>query len=68
MIEVGLHQPKTRKKDRIHPCRERRKRQEDSVQIDGSYHAWLEDRADKACCCCLWMMPPVRSGRRVCRT
>jgi len=49
MIEVGLHQPKTRKKDRIHPLRERRKRRGELVQIDGSYHAWLEDRADKAC-------------------
>jgi transposase len=26
MIEAGLHQPKTRKKDRIHPLRERRMR------------------------------------------
>lgn len=49
MIEAGLHQPKTRKKDRIHPLRERRKRRGELVQIDGSYHAWLEDRADKAC-------------------
>ena len=49
MIDVGLHQPKTRRKDRIHPLRERRKRRGELVQIDGSYHAWLEDRADKAC-------------------
>ena len=49
MIEVGLHQPKTLKKDRTHPLRERRKRRGELVQIDGSYHAWLEDRADKAC-------------------
>jgi hypothetical protein len=49
MIEVGLHRPKTLKKDRTHPLRERRKRRGELVQIDGSYHAWLEDRADKAC-------------------
>ena len=49
MITAGLHQPKTRKKDRIHPLRERRKQRGELVQIDGSYHAWLEDRADKAC-------------------
>lgn len=49
MIEAGLHQPKIRKKDRIHPLRERRKQRGELVQIDGSYHAWLEDRADKAC-------------------
>ncbi len=49
MIEEGLHQPKTRKKARIHPMRERRKSRGELVQIDGSYHAWLEDRAEKAC-------------------
>jgi transposase len=49
MIAAGLHQPKTRKKNRMHPLRERRKRRGELVQIDGSYHAWLEDRADKAC-------------------
>jgi len=49
MIAEGLHQPKTRKKDRTHPLRERRKQRGELVQIDGSYHAWLEDRADKAC-------------------
>ena len=49
MIEVGLHVPKTRRKDHIHPLRERRKRRGELVQIDGSYHAWLEDRAEKAC-------------------
>lgn len=49
MIEKGLHQPKIRKKDRIHPLRERRTRRGELVQMDGSYHAWLEDRAEKAC-------------------
>jgi transposase len=49
MIKAGLHQPKTRKKERVHPLRERRKRRGELVQIDGSYHAWLEDRAEKAC-------------------
>jgi len=49
MIELGLHHPKTRNKVRIHPLRERRKQRGELVQIDGSYHAWLEDRADKAC-------------------
>ena len=49
MIPEGLHQPKTRKKDRTHPLRERRKKRGELVQIDGSYHAWLEDRAEKAC-------------------
>lgn len=49
MIRAGLHKPKTRKKDKVHPLRERRQRRGELVQIDGSYHAWLEDRAEKAC-------------------
>jgi len=49
MIAEGLHRPKKRRKDRIHPLRERRKQRGELVQIDGSYHAWLEDRAEKAC-------------------
>jgi hypothetical protein len=48
MIEAGLHRPKTQKKDRTHPMQERRKRRGKLVQIDGSYHAWLEVRAEKA--------------------
>ena len=49
MIATGLHQPKMRRKDKVHPLRERRKRRGELVQIDGSYHAWLEERAAKAC-------------------
>jgi len=49
MIGAGLHQAKTRKKERTHPLRERRKHRGELVQMDGSYHAWLEDRAEKAC-------------------
>ena len=49
MIVEGWHHPKTRKKVKIHPLRERRRQRGELVQIDGSYHAWLEDRAEKAC-------------------
>lgn len=49
MIAEGLHRPKTRRKDRVRQMRERRKQRGELVQIDGSYHAWLEDRAGKAC-------------------
>jgi len=48
MIEESLHKPKVRKK-KIHPPRERKERVGDMVQIDGSDHAWLEDRGPKAC-------------------
>jgi hypothetical protein len=47
-IEAGLHQPKTRHK-KSHPPRERRAQRGELVQIDGSYHAWLEERGPKAC-------------------
>lgn len=48
MIEVGIHQAKTRKPVKIHSMRERRTCRGELVQIDGSKHAWLEDRAPKA--------------------
>jgi transposase len=49
MIEAELHEPKVKKKAIAHPLRERKARFGEMVQIDGSYHAWLEDRAEKAC-------------------
>jgi transposase len=49
MIQEGLHQPKKRKEEKVRQMRERRKHRGELVQIDGSYHAWLEDRAGKAC-------------------
>ena len=49
MIEEGRYCPKIKKKKKAHPQRERRYRRGELVQIDGSYHAWLEDRAPKAC-------------------
>lgn len=49
MIAAGLHKPKARKQDKARPLRQRRPRRGELVQIDGSYHAWLEDRAEKAC-------------------
>ena len=49
MIEEGKHEPKIKKKKKAHPLRERRVRRGELVQIDGSYHAWLEDRGPKAC-------------------
>lgn len=49
MIEEGVHRPKTKKRVKSHPMREARARRGELVQIDGSYHAWLEDRGPKAC-------------------
>ena len=49
MIEEGKHHPKAKKKKPVHLARERRCRRGELVQIDGSYHAWLEERGPKAC-------------------
>ena len=49
MIEEGKLRPKIKKKKTVHPQRERRFCLGELVQIDGSYHAWLEDRGPKAC-------------------
>lgn len=49
MIEEGKHRPKKKKKIIPHPQRERRACRGELVQVDGSYHAWLEERAAKAC-------------------
>jgi hypothetical protein len=48
MIEIGIHHPKVKQK-RAHPQRERRFLSGELVQIDGSYHPWLEDRGPKGC-------------------
>ena len=49
MIEEEKHHPKKKREKRPHPPRERRSRRGELVQIDGSYHAWLEERGPKAC-------------------
>ena len=49
MIEAELYEPKVKKKAIAHPLRERKACFGEMIQIDGSYHAWLEDRAEKAC-------------------
>lgn len=49
MIEEELHHPKKKRKKSMHPPRERRHRYGELIQIDGSYHAWLEERGPKAC-------------------
>ena len=46
MIAVGTHSPRRKRSTEIHQLRARRG---ELVQIDGSYHAWLEDRGGKAC-------------------
>lgn len=47
MIKVGLWKTKSRKKAQVHQLRERRSCFGELVQIDGSPHAWFEDRGPK---------------------
>ena len=45
MMAEGIWQPKQRKTKQVFQMRERRSRLGELVQIDGSPHAWFEDRA-----------------------
>lgn len=47
MIEEGVWKPKRAKKASAHPLRERRACFGELVQIDGSDHAWFEERGPK---------------------
>lgn len=48
MIEAGVWKAKVKKKAEPHYARPRRMHWGELVQIDGSEHAWLEDRGPKA--------------------
>jgi transposase len=50
MIGEGLWQAKKRRKAQIYQLRERRGRVGELVQIDGSPHAWFEDRGPQCTC------------------
>lgn len=47
MIAEGIWKPKRAKKSTTHPLRERRACYGELVQIDGSDHAWFEERGPK---------------------
>lgn len=49
MVQAGLWKTKVRRAQRIHSPRQRRARLGELVQIDGSPHAWFEERAPKSC-------------------
>lgn len=48
MIGHGIWTDRAARQPRIHKMRDRRDRRGELVQIDGSPHAWLEDRGPKA--------------------
>jgi hypothetical protein len=47
MTEAGLWQPVSGRRGRVHPPRPRRARQGELIRIDGSLHAWFEDRGER---------------------
>lgn len=49
MIADGLWRPRQHRAKRVHPSRARRPRLGELVQIDGSHHAWFEQRGAPCC-------------------
>lgn len=49
MIKDKLWNPKKKKDKRVYARRTRRSRYGELIQIDGSYHHWFENRAEKCC-------------------
>jgi transposase len=49
MVEWGLWKAKRQKQAQIHPQRDRRDCFGELIQIDGSPHAWFEERGPKCC-------------------
>ncbi len=49
MIKGNLWFSKQEKAVKVYQMRERRAREGELVQIDGSYHLWFEDRGEKCC-------------------
>ena len=49
MMQAGLWKAKRSRVRRIHSPRQRRSRLGELVQIDGSPHAWFEERASRCC-------------------
>lgn len=49
MIQAEIWKPKRQKRPRIYQMRKRRDQRGELVQIDGSPHAWFEDRRRECC-------------------
>lgn len=47
MVSVGLWNPRKRRKAQVHQLRERRSCLGELIQLDGSPHAWFEERGEK---------------------
>lgn len=65
LIDEGVWKPKKKKEKKIHTRRTRRSRVGELIQIDGSYHAWFEERGEK--CCLLVFIDDATSRIMYCR-
>jgi transposase len=59
-IRLGLWQPRRRRSRRVFQIRERRARFGELIQVDGSHHAWFEDRGPR---CALLVFIDDATGR-----
>jgi transposase len=59
-IRLGLWQPRRRRAKRVFQIRERRARFGELIQVDGSHHAWFEDRGPR---CALLVFIDDATGR-----
>jgi len=59
-IRLGLWQPRRRRARRVFQIRERRARFGELIQVDGSHHAWFEDRGPR---CALLVFIDDATGR-----
>ncbi len=62
MVEEGLWKERRKKKEAVHQMRERRACYGELVQIDGSDHAWFEERGER---CTLLVFIDDATGRLV---
>lgn len=60
MHQDGIRLAQQRRLKKVHPLRQRRSCLGELVQIDGSYHAWFEERAPE---CCLLVFIDDATGR-----
>lgn len=65
MIEEGLWQVKKRKNIKVYQRRSCRSHEGELIQIDGSPHAWFEERAPK--CCLINMVDDATGKIKECR-
>ena len=60
LTRAGIGSPRSRRSPQHHVRRQRMPQAGMLVQLDGSHHAWSEDRGPKSSCCWPCTTPPAR--------